>query len=61
MNYVNPILYPVSVIDWPSPGHSVLDILVGELTSKSALLLFNLLSARKPNFEKRPIIGNHIE
>ena len=60
VNYVNPILYSVSVSNCPSPECGVLCILIGNLTVKSALLLFNILSASKLHFEKRPVIGNHI-
>ena len=61
VNYINPLLYPVSVRGCPSPVRGILCILIGDLTPKSALLLFTLLSASKPYFKKRPIIGNNIE
>ena len=60
-NYVNPLLYPVSVINFTCPGRVVIYILIGELTSKSALLLLTLLSVRKPHFKKRPVIVNPIK
>ena len=41
--------------------HGVGCILVCYLTSKSALLLFTLLSASKPHIRKRPVIGNLIK
>ena len=44
-----------------SPGRGALCILIGDLTSKSALLLFTLLSASKPHFKKRPVIVNPIK
>ena len=47
MNYGNPLIYPVSVSDFPSPERGVLCISIGDLTPKSALLLFTLLSACK--------------
>ena len=43
-------MYTVSVRDCPIPGRGILCILIGDLTLKSALLLFTLLSASKPNF-----------
>ena len=45
VNYVNPLLYPVSVSDFPSPERGAIGTLIGDLTSKSALLLFTILSA----------------
>ena len=60
-NYVNTLLYPLSVSDCPIPGCGALFILIGKLTSKSALLLFTLLIASKTNFKKRPVIGNRIK
>ena len=44
VNYVNTILYPVSVRNCPRPGLGVLCILIGDFTSKITLLLFTLLS-----------------
>ena len=38
VNYINPLLYTVSVSDCTSPGLGILYILIGELTSKSAML-----------------------
>ena len=61
LNYVNPPLYPVSVRNCPGPERGILCIFIGDLNSKSSLLLFTLLSARKPHFEKRPVIGNIIK
>ena len=60
VNYVNTLLYPVSVSNWPRPGLGVLCILICDLTSESALLLFTLLSVSKPHFEKGPVIGNYM-
>ena len=61
VNSVNPLLYPVSVSNCPSPERGALCIFIGELTLKNALLLFTLLSASKPHFKKRPFIGNRIK
>ena len=47
MNYVNPLLYPVSERNFPGPEHGVIGILIDYLTSKSALLSFTLISDRK--------------
>ena len=47
LNYFNTLLYPVSVNDCPSNECVILGILFGDLTSKSALLLLTLLSARE--------------
>ena len=47
MNYVNPLLYPVNVRNFPRFGCGILYIFLGDLTSKSALLLLALLSASK--------------
>ena len=44
-----------------SPWRDVLSIFIGDLTSKSALLLFTLLIAIKPRFKNRPFVGNHIK
>ena len=59
INYVNPLLYTVSVSGAASPGYGVLCIFIGDLTIKNALLLFSIIGARKPYLEKRPVIGNH--
>ena len=56
-----PLLYPVSVSDFTIHLHVLLCILIGDITSKSALLLFTLLSARKPQFKKHLIIRNCID
>ena len=50
VNYVNTLLYPVSVRYFPSPRCGVLCIFIGDLTLKSALLLCTLLSTRKNHF-----------
>ena len=47
LNYINPLLYPVSVSGFPIPEHGVLGILIGDLNSKSALLLLTPCNARK--------------
>ena len=47
VNYVNKLLYPLSVRDFTIPERGVLGILIGDLAPKSALLLLTLLSARK--------------
>ena len=52
----NIILYPVSVSNYPSPEHGVLCILIGNITSKSFLLVLTLLSSSKPYFEKSLLI-----
>ena len=54
VNYGNPLLYPVNVINFPSPKRGVLCILIVDLIKKIALVLFNLLSASKNHFEKLP-------
>ena len=61
VNYINQLLYPVSVSDCPRPWRVVLCILIGEIPFKRALLIWTLLSASKPNFKKRPVIGNRIK
>ena len=57
VNYVNPLLYPVNVIDFPSLGRDVLSIFIDD---HSALSLLTLSSARKPHPKKRPLIVNPI-
>ena len=46
--------------DCTSPGSGVLCILISDPTSKSALLLFTLLSESKPHPKNFPVIGNLI-
>ena len=60
-SYVNTLLYPFSVRNCPRHGYGVLYILIDDLTSKSSMLLFTLLSTSKPHFEKWPVMGNHIK
>ena len=59
--YVNPLLYSVSVSNFPSSGRGVLWNFNSDLTLKSALLLFTLVSSSKPRFKKRPVIVNRIK
>ena len=47
VNYINLLLYSVSLRDFPSPEPGVFGISVGDLTSRSALLSLTLLSACK--------------
>ena len=54
VDYRNQLLYSVSVINCPSSEHGVLCILIVDIVSKSALVLFTLLSARNNHFEKAP-------
>ena len=54
VNYGNPLLYPVSVSDCTSPERVVFCISIVDLISKSAVVLFTLLCARKNHFEKAP-------
>ena len=61
VNYVNTLLYSFSVINFPIPVHDLLFILIGDLTLEITLSLFTLLSASKPHFKKRPVIGNMIK
>ena len=61
VNYINPLLCPLSVSDCPSSGRGVLCNLIFGLTLKGVLLLFTLLCARKPNFENISVLGNHIK
>ena len=61
VNYVNSIFYPVSVRNFSSPRRGILCIMIGDLTLKSALLLFTLVSENKPHLKNLPIIGNHIK
>ena len=61
VKYVNPLMYRVSVSNFPSPEYGVLSILIGDLTLKISLLFFTLLSASKPNFENLPVSGNNIK
>ena len=61
INYVNPVLYPVSVSTCPSSGHGVLCICIGDLISKMGLILFTPLSASKAYFENHPVIYNCIK
>ena len=53
-NYGNPLLYPVSVRDFPSPELGVFCIYIVGFISKSALVLFTLLRASKHHFQKAP-------
>ena len=55
VNCVNQLLYYHIVSGCPSPGREVLCIFIDDLTMKRALLLFTLLSASTPHFEKRLI------
>ena len=61
VNYANPLLYPFTVINCLSPGHVLLCILIVDLNSKGALLLFTLLSTSKCPFKKISVIGNRIK
>ena len=58
---INLLLYPVILSDCPSPDRGVLCILIDELISKSALLLFTILGASKPQYQKRPVFGNRTQ
>ena len=60
MNYVNSLLYPVSESDCPSYGRVVLYVFFGEITSKSFLLMFTLLSASKIHFGNSLVHDNCI-
>ena len=51
VNYVNPLLYPVIVSDYPRSERGILCILIGDLTLKIASLLLTTLSARKQYME----------
>ena len=53
-------MYPVSFSDLPIPVHGVLFILIVDIISKSALLLFSLLCAIKYHYNKGPVIVENI-
>ena len=59
INYVNPLLYPVSAIDCPSPERGVLGIIIGDLTSKIYMLLFTLLIIIPPPVQDREIYPSY--
>ena len=61
VNYVNTLLYSVSSSDFPCPGCGILYIFIAGITSKSALLMFTLLSARKLHFRNSLFIDNNIK
>ena len=54
-------MYLLSVSGRPRPGSGVLYILIGDLTSKIALVLLTLLISSKPHFEKCPGIVKPIK
>ena len=57
VKYVNPLLYPFSVGNFPSPESVVLGIYFDDLTSKISLLLFTQISDRE---QLKIIILSHI-
>ena len=54
-------MYPVIARNCYIPGRDVLCILIGELTSKTTLLLFTLLSESKHQSANLPVIVNRIK
>ena len=60
MTIVNTLLYPVSVVNFPGPERGVFCILIVNLISRSAPLVFSLLRAINYHYNKGPVIVDNI-
>ena len=52
VNYSKPLLYPVSVRNFPSPERGVFCILIVDIISKRSQVLFSLLCVRNYHYKR---------